>query len=77
MSERWISTADRLPGEEQEVLAVKELKDGRRSICIARCLLEFEHYDPVTLKKYKAPYWVCGGNNNVIYWMDLPEVPNE
>ena len=73
----WISVKDRLPEDQQTVLAVKQLKDGRREMCLARCLLEFEHYDVATGAKVKSPYWVCGGNNNIIYWMPLPEPPKE
>ena len=73
----WISVNDSLPEDQKVVLAVKQLKDGRRDMCLARCLLEFEHYEIETGTKVKRPYWVCGGNNNIIYWMPLPEMPEE
>ena len=71
----WIRTKDQLPENDQAVIAVKELKNGTRDICIARCLLQWEHYDVSTGQTTRGPYWVCGGNNNIIYWMPLPEMP--
>ena len=72
----WISVEEALPANgETSVLAVKQLKDGRRDICIARCIPDYEHYDPDTRQHVRGPYWVCGGNNNIIYWMNLPEIP--
>lgn len=73
----WYNAALDLPKEGQDVLAVKELKNGRREICIARCIPEWEYTDPVTLETSVAPYWVCGGNNNIIYWMPLPKIPEK
>ena len=74
----WISVEEALPKDgEKSVLAVKQLKDGRRDICIARCIPDYEHYDPDTRQRVRSPYWVCGGNNNIIYWMPLPEIPEE
>ena len=74
----WIDVNERLPESgESNVLAVKQLKDGRRDICIARCIPDYEHYDPDTKQHVRSPYWVCGGNNNIIYWMPLPEIPEE
>ena len=71
----WISVKDRLPEDQVDVLAVKELKNGRRDLCIARCIREWECYCPATGEQRKMPYWICGGNNNIIYWMPLPEMP--
>ena len=73
----WYNAALDLPKEGQDVLAVKELKNGRREICIARCIPEWEYTDPVTLETSVAPFWVCGGNNNIIYWMPLPKMPEK
>ena len=43
MSE-WISVKERLPEDDQvSVLAVKQLKDGRRDVCIARCIPDWEY----------------------------------
>lgn len=77
MMGEWISVKDRLPEDDRQVLAVKQLKSGLREICLARCVLEFEHYDPVTREKVVSPYWITGGNNNIICWMPLPEMPEE
>jgi len=76
MDNNWISVTDQLPENGQTVLAVKQLKSGQRDICIARFLADFECYDVETMQKVKRPYWVCGGNNNIIYWMPLPEMPS-
>ena len=77
MSE-WISVKERLPEDEQvSVLAVKQLKDGRRDVCIARCIPDWEYKDYTTGQTAKKPYWVCGGNNNIIYWQPIPELPEE
>ena len=73
----WISVEDRLPENGETVLAVKQLKDGRRNICLAYCIREHEHFDVETETKVKSPYWVCGGNNKIIYWMPLPGLPEE
>ena len=73
----WISVKDRLPEDDRTVLAVKQLKDGRRDMCLARCIPNYECYDVETRSIIKKPYWVCGGNNNIIYWMPLPEQPKE
>ena len=78
MEGTWISVKDRLPEHAEEtVLAVKELKSGRREVCLARCIREWVYTDPITKKKTKSPYWVCGGNNNILYWMPLPAMPEE
>ena len=76
MSE-WISVKDRLPEDDRQVLAVKQLKSGLREICLARCILEFTHFDATTKSMVIAPYWITGGNNNIICWMPLPEPPEE
>lgn len=73
----WISVKDRLPEDDRTVLAVKQLKDGRRGMCLARCIPDYECYDVATCSRIKRPYWVCGGNNNIIYWMPLPDMPKE
>ena len=74
-SQEWIRVEDRLPKDQETVLAVKQLKSGERSICLAYCIAKYEHYDPVTGETTVGPYWVCGGNNNIIRWMPLPEMP--
>lgn len=73
--EGWIDTKEKLPDEDGEFLCVKQLKSGDRSICLARFMKKFPKYNPVTGKPEYSPYWVCGGNNNIIYWMQLPAIP--
>ena len=74
----WISVKDRLPLTDRQVLAVKELKNGRREICLARCIPNYEHFDYTTGNYVYEPYWACtGGNNNIIMWMDLPKYMKE
>ena len=75
MTERWIDAKEELPLTSETVLAVKELKNGTRSTCMARCIRDYEFIDPVTHERYTAPYWTCGGNNNIVYWMPLPSIP--
>lgn len=36
-----------------------------------------EIYDPVTRTYSTEPYWVCGGNNHIVYWMPLPKIPED
>lgn len=71
----WISVEDALPLNDDNVLIVKQLKDGTRSIAIGYCNLDHVRMDPLTGERTVAPYWVCGGNNNVIFWQPLPEMP--
>lgn len=72
----WIKCSERVPDTDRPVIALKQLKSGRTDICIARCYAHWERYDHIAGRNVDAgPYWVCGGNNNIIYWMDLPELP--
>lgn len=71
----WISVKDRLPETGQNVLIIKQLKSGMLTMAIGYCIREYSYNDPVTKQLAKRPYWVCGGNNNVIFWMPLPEMP--
>lgn len=73
--EQWRSVNDELPEDGKMVLAVKQLKDGRRDICLARCIRNYEHYDYKTKTTHIGPYWACGGNNNILFWMPLPKIP--
>lgn len=71
----WISVSERLPQDGAPVLAVKQLKNKRLEVCLASCIPDYEHYDYKTNKYVRAPYWVCGGNNNVLFWTPLPDLP--
>ena len=71
----WISVKDRLPDDQRQVLIVKELKSGIRQIGIGYCIKEYRRHDYVTGEDTVEPYWVCGGNNNIICWQELPKIP--
>ena len=73
----WHNAKIDLPKNAELVLAVKELKNGTRDICLARCFTDYEYYDPKTKLIMSMPKWVCGGNNNIIYWTPLPKIPEE
>lgn len=75
--DKWISCKDRLPDREITVLAIKQLKNGNRDYCLARCIPDWSYTDFATGKTCTGPYWICGGNNNVIYWMPLPDMPED
>ena len=57
------------------MLAVKQLKDGKRQICLAYCIADFIYDNPLTGERERGPRGVCGGNNNITHWMALPEIP--
>ena len=71
----WINVNDQIPDDDRMVLAVKELKNGTREICLARCLPEYPKYHPDTKTYTEDPYWVASGNNNIVWWMELPGMP--
>ena len=73
----WISVKDALPKNQVTVLVVKELKSGQRNIGLGYCIPEYKIHDYTTGEDRVEPYWVCGGNNHVIYWMELPKIPKE
>ena len=65
------------PETKEPVLAIKQLKDGRRDICIAYCIRNYQWRNPATGVLINEDKWVCQGNNNIIYWMPLPKIPEE
>jgi len=71
----WHDAVTDPPENDVLVLAVKQLKNGTRDICLARCQRDFEYFDYVTGVKAKKDWWICGGNNNILYWMPLPKMP--
>lgn len=73
----WHDAVTDLPKDHESVLAVKQLKNGRKEICIAYCMRNYKHYDPISREEWYGPYWVCGGNNNIILWMPLPKIPEK
>ena len=56
MTERWIDAKKELPLTSEVVLAVKQLKNGTRSICMARCLRDYKYANPVTHECWTGPY---------------------
>ena len=77
MLDAWKSVREGLPEDGESVLAVKQCKDGSRSLCFARCFHNYRMFNIETREYYTGTYWSCGGNNNIIYWMPLPEMPKE
>ena len=73
----WRDAREELPDGHTEVLILKQLKNGTRTIGIGFCIPDYERTDYQTGEKTVEPYWVCGGNNNVVRWMPLPEIPAE
>ena len=67
--------AKELPGKDVLVLAVKQLKNGTRDYCLAKCNPNYRYFDTEKREIIDGPYWTCSGNNNVIAWMPLPEIP--
>ena len=64
----WRNAKIDKPESGDVVLAVKENKAGRRSICLATWYKDRDWADG----------WVTtGGNNNVIYWTPLPKIPEK
>ena len=73
----WHDAKLELPPDHVDVLIVKQLKSGQRNIGIGYCIPEYKHHNYETGEDVIEPYWVCGGNNNIIYWMPLPKIPED
>lgn len=71
----WISVKDRLPDDGEQVLVVKQLKDGRKSIDLGYYWSQYNVYDASAGANVEKPVWVTRGNNDVICWMPIPKVP--
>lgn len=56
----WISIEDRLPDDARRVLCCTKTQKGNYNIVIGY---------------YMGGLWRCGMNSNVVYWMELPRVP--
>lgn len=64
----WVSVADRLPRPDVMVLCVKEFVGGRREICLGSLREDSET---------GRPEWCCSGySNHVVYWMQIPTIPD-
>ena len=54
----------------ERVICVKETKSGTRALCFGAWFDKTEYYP--------EGHWVTGGgNNNVIYWMPAPKIPED
>ena len=71
----WISVNDRLPEDGEQVLVVKQLKDGRQSIDFGYYWSQYLVYDAAAGASVEKPVWVTRGNTDVRYWMPIPTVP--
>jgi hypothetical protein len=56
----WISIEDRLPDDARRVLCCTKTQKGVYNIVIGY---------------YMGGMWRCGMNSNVVFWMELPKVP--
>lgn len=56
----WFSIEDRLPDDARRVLCCTKTQKGIYNIVIGY---------------YMGGLWRCGMNSNVVYWMELPKVP--
>ena len=66
MTGTWRNAKTDFPRDGQQVLCIKELKNGRRTMCFGT------HWQD---RQYDDGWITGGGNNNVIAWMTLPEIP--
>ena len=76
MSGTWINAELEQPKNNDTVLCVKQLLNGRREICLGRWHADLQEYDYKIMRVVRQGRWVTGGgNNNVLYWMPLPKIP--
>ena len=66
MTGTWRKADVDFPKDGQQVLCIKELKNGSRTMCFGT------HWQD---RPYADGWITGGGNNNVILWMTLPEIP--
>ena len=62
----WHDAITDPPKDGKQVLCVKELKSGTRTLCFGT------HWAD---RPYDNGWITGGGNNNVIFWMPLPKIP--
>lgn len=75
----WYKAEAKKPKGNERVLCVKELKSGRREMCFGYFDQYASEWDPEKrMFVVGSGKWVTGGgNNNVLYWMPLPKMPEE
>ena len=56
------------PDDGVQVLCIKELKNGSRTMCFGTHWNDYQ---------YSNGWITGGGNNNVILWMPLPKIPEK
>ena len=66
MTGTWRNAKVDVPRDGVQVLCIKELKNGRRTMCFG------SHWKD---RQYDNGWVTGGGTNNVILWMTLPEIP--
>jgi len=66
MTGTWHKADVDFPIDGKQVLCIKELKNGSRTMCFG------SHWQG---RQYDNGWVTGGGNNNVIMWMTLPEIP--
>ncbi|MBR3334328.1 MAG: hypothetical protein IKG23_08580 [Clostridia bacterium] len=66
MTGTWRNAKTDVPRDGVQVLCIKELKNARRTMCFG------SHWKD---RQYDDGWVTGGGNNNVIMWMTLPEIP--
>lgn len=66
MTGTWRKADVDFPRDGVQVLCIKELKNGSRTMCFGT------HWQD---RQYDGGWVTGGGNNNVILWMTLPEIP--
>ena len=64
----WHNAALDYPKDGEIVLCVKQNKAGRRSMCLG------SHWND---REWDNGWVTGGGCNNVLYWMSLPEIPED
>ena len=73
----WVDANKEVPDTNRTVIVAKRLKNGRIEEGLGRYEQDATAYNPATGRNENRPTWVCAGNNNVIAWCELPELPEE
>ena len=75
----WWNAKITQPETADYVICIKQLKNGRQEMCLGSFNRDALQWDPEKRDFVKGPgIWrTNGGNNNVIWWTELPEMPEE